>query len=129
MESPSMSGSLTTKKESHMSMHAMESTRVFLALVLGCVLAGTLIQPVHAELLLDQSFLGGVGSTSGEADIAQTFTVGIAGTLSRVEVRILGSAAVTVEIRPTTSSGLPLLSNDSVDQLARVTLIPASPLT
>jgi hypothetical protein len=99
---------------------------LFIALILGCVVADFASKPTYAVPILDQSFLGGVGSVSGGDDFSQTFTVGIAGTLSSVEVRIFGLTDVTIDIRPTTSLGVPLLSDDPADQLGRVTVTPPS---
>jgi hypothetical protein len=108
------------------NMWTMARKRLFVALMLGCVLAGPLIKPVHAAPILDQSFLGGVGSVSGHDDFSQTFTVGIAGTLSSVGVRIFGFTDVTIDLRPTTSLGVPLLSDDPAAQLGRVNVTPPS---
>jgi hypothetical protein len=54
--------------------------------------------PASAATILDQSFLTGVGSVSGNVPFSQTFTVGVAGTLSSVEVRIFGVSDITVDI-------------------------------
>lgn len=93
------------------------------ALILGCVGVIGVSRPVSAAPILDQSFLGGEGSVSGEAPFAQTFTVGIGGRLSRVDLGIFGDMDVTVEIRQT-SLGVPLLSDDPLDQLGQVTVTP-----
>ena len=88
--------------------------------------AGLGSKPAYPAPILDQSFITGVGSVSGNAPFSQTFTVGIAGTLSSVEVSIFGVQDMTVDIRPTTSLGVPSVSDDPADQLGRVT-VPTRP--
>jgi len=91
--------------------------------VVAMVGAGAAL-PSHAAPVLDQSFLGGSASVSGDVDFAQTFTVGVAGILSSVELEIFGSAntEVTIDVRGTTSLGVPSLSDNLADQLARATI-------
>ena len=75
----------------------------------------------HAVLVLDQVFDPGPMPTVGSGvslDIpkAQTFTVGLAGTLARVDVDILRQASVgngplLFDVRATTGSGAPIENN------------------
>jgi hypothetical protein len=105
----------------------MRTRSVLLALlvvlpVLCGVVADLGSKPAYAAPILDQSFLTGVGSVSGDGPFSQTFTIGIAGTLSSVAVSIFGVKDMTVDIRPTTTLGVPLVSDDPADQLGRVTV-------
>jgi PEP-CTERM motif len=106
-------------------MHMVSPRRLVIALMIVCNLAGA-SRTVGADpvSILDQSFLGGLGGVSGNDPFSQTFTVGTRGTLSRVAVNIFGEADVTLDIRRTTSLGVPLLSDAPADQLGRVTISP-----
>jgi len=101
----------------------MSRTSRPLALVLGCAVVIGASRDLSAAPILDQSFLGGHGSVSGEAPFAQTFTVGIEGRLSRVDLAVFGHADVTIDIRRT-SLGVPLLSDERADQLGRAHVTP-----
>ena len=73
----------------------------------GCVLAVGLLfgafGQTFAEPVLDQSFLDGLGGVAngGGIDFAQTFTVGIEGTLAQVDLDVVELDSVTLQIRPT----------------------------
>jgi len=75
-----------------------------------------------AAPVLDQSFDPGPAGTasgiSGEVDKAQTFTVGLAGTLARVDVDIQRADATVTDpllfdVRATTAGGAPIESNST----------------
>jgi hypothetical protein len=100
-----------------------KATRTLLRLILASVTVSASESIVTAAPILDQSFLGGTASVSGNDPFAQTFTVGVAGTLAQVDVRIFGEVDVRLDIRPT-AFGVPLASDDPADQLARVTVSP-----
>ena len=91
---------------------------------MGCLfLAFTVIlahedRTVAAPVQLDQQYFSGVGSTQGPY-VAQTFTVGINGTLAKVEIELDQSSGATFDIRPT-SGGAPAASDSSA--LANVAL-------
>lgn len=74
--------------------------------------------------VLDQSFVGLGGSVSGLEDFAQTFIVGMPGTLSSVEVELFGNSPVTLGLRRTTSTGYPTSSDVPSELLASVVLTP-----
>jgi len=88
----------------------------------------------HAAPILDQVFDPGPAPTvsagiSGVTDKAQTFTVGIAGTLARVEVDIRRDDNTVIEpllfdVRATTAGGAPIESNSTT--LASVSIAAAS---
>ena len=63
-----------------------------------------------ADEVLDQSFLLGVGSRAnfGGISYAQTFTVGVGGTLSRVVVEVIQLENVSVQILATESGQVEL---------------------
>jgi hypothetical protein len=95
-------------------------------LLLGVLLGSGILTvgaPAAAAIIVDQSFLEGVASTSGNDPMAQTFTVGVGGRLVSVDIPIFGDVDVTVDIRRT-ALGVPLVSDALGDQLARVTLTP-----
>jgi hypothetical protein len=81
--------------------------------VVICVLPGFLSGTASAAPILDQSCCGSTNIEaifSGQLTRAQTFTVGLAGLLSRVELglSVLGSASVAIEIHPEVVAGTSL---------------------
>ena len=82
---------------------------------------------VNAEPIRDQVFLPTEhGSISGPNPAAQTFTVGIAGTLSAVSIPLFGTAPVLVDVRRTTSTGFPAPDNEPRRTLAHAVVVPPS---
>ncbi len=103
-----------------------------MGILLALLLAGALLTQswstgvVHAASQLDQEFDSGtIGPiVGGGADAAQTFTVGLDGLLTEVQVRAgrIGGAPLLVDVRRTTG-GAPI--EDDSDTLASVT-VPAA---
>ena len=92
--------------------HSLPSPGSVALWTLGLLMS--VVAPASAQLALDQeaansdpdSGLFGLGTLSR----AQTFTVGIAGTLGIVEIKVSGGATTTLEIQPT-AGGLPVFGS------------------
>src|SRR3954454_20998448 len=82
------------------------------------------VHSAAADPVIDQSLITGNAGV-GSANMAQTFTVGIAGTLTGISLPISGSEPVFVEIRRTTSAASPGPVSDVSAILAQQVLTPA----
>ena len=102
--------------------------------------SGVVATSAEASPIVDQSFVPPVQNIGGQInrqplcqgacspnEQAQTFTVGITGFLTQVDLavanRFLGSADLLFDVRPTTLAGVPLENNGSA--LVNLTVSPA----